>query len=1163
MMIRCLLQHVRPFFAPNRLPCLLLLAIFFCGLSGKIQAQDQKVSIQIDKGSLEQALVKLRNNSGAVIAYSPDDVRSIDVSAAAFRSETLEHIIQTLIRNQPLQLKKNGAAFFIKKNGPETPPATDEGFIISGVIKDPATGAALEGVTIQVRGVKGSVATTDASGRFRIYVPGANAVLQVTHVGYEVKEVKVGKNTSLSITLRQESKLLGEITVSARRRVNTEAALLEERKNASVVSDGISAQQIERTASITTTQALERVSGVTITDDKYVAIRGLGDRSVIAELNGVRLSSSDPDRSAIPLDLIPANLLDNITVYKTETPDRPADASAGIIELKTKSIPTQKTLTFTAETGFNSNIGIGGKVNSYYNADMGTFGQKIAGHDLKPDFLNLGKQYPGGLGQIQQMIAGSINDPSTQNEVNRINNIMHNEFDPTLTTRYKKAPLNGIYSVTFGDSYKVFGKHQLGLILGGSYYSRSTDIYEGTLNQYSIYQGVLTGNPGIDAYSPRVIPAYVTPNNINLGKYVGYKENTGDQILNYGVLGGLSYRFNANNEISAQYMGSQGGETQATNLYGQYEYTHGLAGPVYSSIYSLKQTYRTLNTFNFQGEHKFWNGTYAPRLSYNGASSRSTENDPDYRYVNLADYRPVGGTTYNGSSSVPGSNGGVNPVATTDVYSLVSGYVNGYGPYGKIQVDPNGRRYRNLTETNYNYKADLSIPFPLLGNAQLFKTGFNYLHRDRTFSEYVLSLPGSNFSTDGPLPLYQVFGNLDQLVGSSQVGIHTPTNTTGEGAQQVSGFLYNYQKSPNNYRGFYETNAFYGMLDLHPTRDLRLTGGVRFEKTNIQSAVDTSNVYISPSLKEGNVNLVYTNPNSAYVTKYKPYYSANLTYTLNQKMNFRLAYSTTLARPEMRELTNVFDYDPFQQALVVGNSSLVNQETESYDFRWEWFPGKGEVLSASLFKKNIYNQLEKVFILNSDGINATYPEFPAIQFQNDPNVGHVEGIELEVVKDLGTVTPVLKYLFIGSNLLLAQSDIVKNPQRLNAARIIDRQSPDKSPLFEQAPYSINAWLNYTNPRLGMDITATFNEVGERLIRVNLDGTPDLYSQPVPILDLVFSQKITKRLLFKGYAKNVLNHPFREVYANPGNGGKYYGKQYISRSYQKGAEIMLGLTYNLF
>jgi outer membrane receptor for Fe3+-dicitrate len=112
------------------------------------------------------------------------------------------------------------------------------------------------------------------------------------------------------------SQALNEVTVQARRKANTEFAVLDERKKAAVVQDAISAVQIERTASITTTQALQRVPGVTVTDDKYVAIRGLGDRSVVGQLNGVRLASSDPDRSAIPFDLVPASLLDNVTTIK-------------------------------------------------------------------------------------------------------------------------------------------------------------------------------------------------------------------------------------------------------------------------------------------------------------------------------------------------------------------------------------------------------------------------------------------------------------------------------------------------------------------------------------------------------------------------------------------------------------------------------------------------------------------------------------------------------------------------------------------------------------------------------------------------------------------------------------------------------------------------------
>jgi hypothetical protein len=92
---------------------------------------------------------------------------------------------------------------------------------------------------------------------------------------------------------------------------------------------------------------------------------------------------------------------------------------------------------------------------------------------------------------------------------------------------------------------------------------------------------------------------------------------------------------------------------------------------------------------------------------------------------------------------------------------------------------------------------------------------------------------------------------------------------------------------------------------------------------------------------------------------------------------------------------------------------------------------------------------------------------------------------------------------------------------------------------------------------------TFNMVGERLVQINLTGEPDLYTMPVPVLDFVFSQRLNKHIKFKGYAKNILNPDIKTVYANPQTGGKWYANEYINRSFTRGAEIMLGFTYNLF
>jgi TonB-dependent receptor len=1135
--------------------CFISINIFtaLCASTSSGQNLDTRVSAHFKNGeTLENAVEYLRNATKVKFSYDPKAIQQISLADYQFANQPLGQVLDIILLKTGIKYTQQKETVVLFKNVPSA-----EG-IIEGIIYDVKSKETLPEAVITVNNRSYSA---DAGGHYHISLPAGTYDLEAGYIGYKSQKipgviVKEKVTTPLNVFLELSSTQLNEVSVQAHRKVNTRSSLLDVRKNSAIVTDGISAEDIEKTASITTTQALQRVSGVTVTDGKYVAIRGLGDRSVIAELNGVRLASSDPDRSSIPLDLIPASLLDNITVYKTATPDNPADAAAGIIELKTKSVPDSEILNITVQSGFNSNVGIGGQVNGFYNDNLGAFGQNIAKKDLPSNFTNLANEYPGGNAQMQQIIADSKNSPALAQEAGQINSIMH-QFDPVLTTTYQNAHPNQVYSISYGNSYKVFGKHELGVVAGANYYSRTDDIYNGTVTDYSIRQGVVTGNPQI--FSPRLIPPYITPNNLNLGQYVTFKENTGTQTLNYGFLGGLTYRFNQLNQISVQYVGSRGAEDEGQNLNGKFNYV-ALPGTINDISYTLRQTYRTLNTFNLQGEDKLWNGKNGIKIDYNLATSNSEQNEPDYRTVNLIDYHlpspePVPVSGY------PGSTQSTSPATTNNYYSLLSGYANGIGPYGKIQVDPNGRYYRDLNETNHNYKIDASVPFTLLGQQQLLKFGFNYLHRDRTYTENQLSLPGSNFSADGADPLYAVNGNLDQLVGYNKVGILPPTNA--EGSPAVGGFLYNALKSPNNYTGFYETRALYAMGDFKLMENLRLTGGVRFESTNIQSLVDTSNVFIDPSLKSGAVNLVLVNPKTVYKTGYKPYYSLNLTYIFHKDMNFRFAYSTALARPELRELTNVYTYDPVQQAVVVGNPNLKNQYNQNADFRWEWFPNEGEVFSASAFYKRITNQLTKTYSLNSQGDLSQYPEFPVVQYINDPDIGKVYGVELEADKNLGTIWDPLRYFSLGSNLMLAQSSIEKNPERLNDDRTIDRQSSATSPLFEQAPYSINASLDYDNPRAGTDVTMSFNEVGERLIQVNLTGEPDLYTRPVPVLDLVFSQRITKKLMMKGFAKNIINKPYQEVYADPGTGGQYYGKTYVHRSYYYGSEFMLGFTYNLF
>ncbi len=1125
--------------------------IFATGVKSQ-NLNDYKVSVNLKDAGIEEVLNSFEKQSPFTFTYAASLGKTAPVTIN-IQNKTLLEALQILKSTAKLDFKQVNSTITVARL-PGPPPSG----VIEGTVYDAKTRETLIGAVIMVTGRS---YLTDVNGHYKITLPPGSYKLEIRYIGYESREilnvaVKQSSTTSLNILLQSSAASLGEVRVEARRKAANENILLNDRKNASVVSDGISAQNIEKTASITTTQALQRVTGVTITDDKYVAIRGLGDRSVIAELNGARLSSSNPDRSAVPLDLVPAALLDNVTVYKTLNPDRPADASAGLIELKTKSIPESLVLEFTAQSGFNSNVGVGGQYNSFYNSDLGFLGQNVNKHNLSQDFTNLGKQYPGGLVQIQNLFIQSRNNPALAAEAFRVSKIMQS-FDPVLTTQYKKADPNQVYTVSFGNSYKIFHGHTLGVVVSGNYYQRTTDIYNGERNQYSLFQGVVTGSPTV--YSALHIPNFITPDYPRLGNYLSYKENTGTQTLNYGGLAGLTYQFNNRNEIQAQFLGSRGAESQGSNLTGAWQNT-GLNFPVYNTINQLRTTYRTFNTYNVQGEHKFLDKEWSPKLDYNLSTSKSTQTDPDFRSTDVADYRTQRFQDPNGV--------GIG----SDTYTFVSGLVHGVGGDNNniIVADPNGRQYRRLDETNYNAKADLSQPFKIGKLEQLLKFGFNYLKRDRDYNEQILGLPGSNLGGGGAQLLNNAKGDLNQLVSPNNIGLLDPSQYDSEGQPRVGGFLYQIRKSPNNYTGSYETRAFYGMLDSHIAGGIRLTGGVRFESTDIRAHVDTTGVFVPANLNvltglptNQSVKYSASQPNTAYRQNYKPYYSVNLTYSRIKDMNFRLAYSTSLARPELRELTNIFEFDPFQFAVVGGNPNLINQLTKSADFRWEWFTAPGEVLSASVFTKTIYNSLEKVFSYQSQGNLSTAPEFPLIIYQNDPNVGKVYGVELEARKDLGKMWDPLRYLFIGANLLLDESTIDKNPARLNASRINDRRSPATSPVFEQAPYSINTYLDYANTASGTNITASFNMVGARLIQVQLDGTPDIYDRPTPTLDLVFSQKLGKQWTVKGFAKNLFDPPYKEVYTNPGNNGKYYGNEYIYRMYHKGAEFSLGLTYKLF
>ena len=131
---------------------------------------------------------------------------------------------------------------------------------------------------------------------------------------------------------------LDNITIRSVQKKESNIAVINSIRNSSVISDGLSVEFIKKTPDRSVGDALKRVNGVTIQNDKFVLVRGLADRYNSAMLNKTILPSTEPDRRAFSFDIIPSNLVDNIIVAKSATANLPGDFAGGIVQVTTKDV---------------------------------------------------------------------------------------------------------------------------------------------------------------------------------------------------------------------------------------------------------------------------------------------------------------------------------------------------------------------------------------------------------------------------------------------------------------------------------------------------------------------------------------------------------------------------------------------------------------------------------------------------------------------------------------------------------------------------------------------------------------------------------------------------------------------------------------------------------
>lgn len=468
--------------------------------------------------------------------------------------------------------------------------------IIRGSVIDDGNGETLIGATAQIAGTSNGT-VTDLDGNFSIsaVAPG-NYAVQFSYIGFQVQIVEnvvvtPGQISILNIRLKGEATNLEEVVVSADMIKDNEAAILTLQRKSSQVLDGISSRQFSMNGDNDAAAAIKRVTGVSVEGGKFVYVRGLGDRYSKTSLNQAEIPGLDPNRNSVQMDLFPSNLINNLIVYKTFSPDIPASFTGGYINISTKEFPEQFTLQFSGSLGYNTNA---------------TFKQNI----LTDDY---GKLHALGFAEKERSMPASIRDGITPRSFNLAEaqqlDMETKSFSGSMAPTVFSPSMNQNYSFSVGDQKILFGK-QIGFIAGLSY-QRSYEYYKGgDLGRF-------------------FLPGDVTAS--SLDTLYNMKDERSRESVLWGGLLNTTVKLNGNNKIGINLMHNQSADASTRFLEGQFPFASGNNPDFFVQLRAMEYVQRSLSTGQLKGEHVFGRKI---KVDWSGAYTISTQDEPDLKYFN-------------------------------------------------------------------------------------------------------------------------------------------------------------------------------------------------------------------------------------------------------------------------------------------------------------------------------------------------------------------------------------------------------------------------------------------------------------------------------------------------------------------------------------------------
>ncbi|APD07518.1 hypothetical protein UJ101_02014 [Flavobacteriaceae bacterium UJ101] len=281
----------------------------------------------------------------------------------------------------------------------------------------------------------------------------------------------------------------------------------------------------------------------------------------------------------------------------------------------------------------------------------------------------------------------------------------------------------------------------------------------------------------------------------------------------------------------------------------------------------------------------------------------------------------------------------------------------------------------------------------------------------------------------------------------------------------------------------------------------------------------------------------------------------NIKYALTKDQNVRFAASKTASFAEFKEVAP-YVYEGVTQR-VGGNPDLLghregieytNVEDVAYsdiyniDLKYEWFLGKGELLSLASFYKQIHDPVNLVTANDATGTE---------RFFRTGEQATIFGVELEVKKKIAHLGSGKLSGGLNAAYMHTEQDLYEN---ISGTYSVNFNRTEEE-LQGASPFILNADLNYetTWGILKPTFTVVMNYFSDRIYSLGSGQLGNKMEKAVPTLDFVMRSKIGEKAEVSLRALNILD-PSIEIYREGENA------DITLSEYKNGIEIGLGFNY---